>query len=143
MNTSATTTARSSIERLLLLRRRGRPARFDDERQPVLADDADLVPTGIGAPVGERRGPLLPEDEDDARWGQGGLATPRVPTATSVTPPAPKASSFAPRRRVAARTTTDDDKDQMTATMAPGEHLVCGHVAPPGRAGHRTAAVPR
>ena len=48
------------------------------------------------------------------------LATPRVPTATVETPPAPKASSFAPRRRWATRTTPTMMRITMTATMAPG-----------------------
>ena len=56
------------------------------------------------------------------------LATPRVPTATVETPPAPKVSSFAPRRRWAARTTPTTIEDHDDHHDRAGKELVARHV---------------
>src|SRR6476659_5792815 len=65
--TTATATATSSIDALLSFRRRAGRHWFDDECQPILADDAHVGPVRDGASVGGLRSPFLADDAHDPR----------------------------------------------------------------------------
>ena len=103
MKTTATMTATSSMGAPILPPAR-RQAMVRRESQPILANDPDGGSRRDGASV---RGPCAVHSSLTTRTTPDGarsvLATPRVPTSTVETPPAPKASSFAPRRRMATR----------------------------------------
>ena len=131
MKTIAEAIGRISMPRLLLCRPADGRFCVDDERQPVLADDADGCPGRDVDPLLDLAVHCSPTTQDDARWREVVLVTPRVPTRDRRS--CHRLRTCPRSRRGAAwtiRTTPTTTRRTMTATIAAGDDLVARHVVP-------------